>query len=468
MLSVNMTLSTTPRSVTLGWHRGRKQHGRAKVGMGKIAIRLFSAAVCIAGTLGAAASSRAQDCPGNPDAIGVSRVLELGPGSLMRVGKLQYRQTLPLADHEVVLTFDDGPLPPSSNKVLDTLAAQCVKATFFLVGEMAQNYPAVVRRMYQEGHTLGTHSEDHPLRFDHLSPDKVRWEIDQGIANVGAALGDPAKLAPYFRIPGLGRTTLVENELASRSLITFSVDVVADDWHRRIAPAQIVARAISRLEARGKGILLLHDIHPATAAALPELLKQLKEHGFRIVQVVPGPPSAPEMVAEAAATWAAAAKHGGGALDWPQAASAISSDVVALPVPEPSAFAAAEVLAALGGNGEIEAGVQLADAADRPDPTRDQPPASLAAVSPDWPEPTMQNIGLPPKPAAAEHDAVRKHTRVANVGGDEHEQPHHGRHRGLHRAKSPAAEGKRAGLITTLAALLHPAAPAQPTRTAAR
>ena len=120
-----------------------------------------------------------------------------------------------------------------------------------------------------------------------LPIEKVRHEIDGGIADVGAALGDPTELAPFFRIPGLARTDAIDEELAARSLVVFSSDTVADDWHRRIKPADIVSRAMSRLEARGKGILLLHDIHPATVAALPELLAKLKAAGFHIVHVVP-------------------------------------------------------------------------------------------------------------------------------------------------------------------------------------
>ena len=102
-----------------------------------------------------------------------------------------------------MLTFDDGPLPPYSNSILDTLASQCVKATYFLVGEMARAYPATVRRIYNAGHTIGTHSLDHPLAFQNLSLDRVEREVDGGIASVEPALGDPAALSPFFRIPGL-------------------------------------------------------------------------------------------------------------------------------------------------------------------------------------------------------------------------------------------------------------------------
>ena len=247
-----------------------------------------AAIAAVAGALLAAQPALAQECPGKPNALGTSRVLVLEPGELTQVGVMQYPQSLPLADKEVVLTFDDGPLPPYSNKVLDILAEQCVKATYFLIGNMARTYPSVVRRIHQEGHTIGTHTEDHPLRMQKLPIEKIRWEIDQGIADVGAALGDPDELAPFIRIPGLSRSPVIEEEAAARSLVIFSSDTVADDWHRHIRPRDIVSRAMSRLEKRGKGILLLHDIHKSTVAALPELLKELKEKGFRVVHVIPG------------------------------------------------------------------------------------------------------------------------------------------------------------------------------------
>src|SRR6516164_6111541 len=233
------------------------------------------------------AAAPAEICPGHPDAIGTSRVLAIDPGQFPRVGQMQYPNSLPLNDKEVVLTFDDGPILPHTNQILDILAAQCVKVTYFLVGEMARAFPATVRRIYEEGHTIGTHNEDHPTRFGELPVERMRHEIDRGISDVSAALGDPKYLAPFFRIPGLARSDVVERELAARELSVFSSDTVADDWHRHIKPNQIIALAMRRLEALGKGILLLHDIHPKTVAALPGILKELKDKGFHIVQLVP-------------------------------------------------------------------------------------------------------------------------------------------------------------------------------------
>jgi len=259
----------------------RRAWAGAGVGMRHLAIALS----CLA-LIGGSATALAEECPGNPNALGTSRVLAISPDDFSRIGSMQYKQSLPLADHEVVLTFDDGPIPPYSNIILDTLAAQCVKVTYFLVGEMAHAYPAIVRRMYNEGHTLGTHSQDHPLSFQNLGQARVEREVGDGIASVDAALGDPKALAPFFRIPGLGRSNVVESYTAAQHLVIWSADVVADDWFRHIGADQIAKRAIRRLEEKGRGILLLHDIHPATAMALPTILKELKARGYHVVQVV--------------------------------------------------------------------------------------------------------------------------------------------------------------------------------------
>ncbi|HUL89002.1 MAG TPA: polysaccharide deacetylase family protein [Pseudolabrys sp.] len=245
------------------------------------------------------AAAIAEPCPGNPDALGTSRVLTISPSDYRRIGSMQYSKTLPLNDHEVVITFDDGPIPPYSNVILDTLASQCVKVTYFLVGEMARAYPSIVRRIFNEGHTIGTHSQNHPYAFQRLAMPRFEQQIDGGIASVNAALGDPKALSPFFRIPGLGRTSAIEDYLASKSLVTWSADVVADDW-KHINAKEIVKRAMRRLEEKGRGILLLHDIHPATVLALPTLLKELKERGYHVVQVVATgerPESLPELAA---------------------------------------------------------------------------------------------------------------------------------------------------------------------------
>jgi peptidoglycan/xylan/chitin deacetylase (PgdA/CDA1 family) len=255
-------------------------------------------ALCVGlASWGGVQMAAAADCPGHPDALGTSRILVVDPKQRPRIGVMQYRETLPLRDHEVVLTFDDGPLPHNSDQILQILAAQCIKATFFTVGRMAQSSPEGVRKLREAGHSIGTHTQNHPLGFDRFSPERARQEIDEGIASVTAALGDGGGLAPFFRPPGLRRSPAVEEHLESLGIQLWSADFPADDW-RSISPSRVYELAMKRLEAKGKGILLLHDIQARTVAALPRILHEMKARGYRIVHVVPATPQRPSTPAE--------------------------------------------------------------------------------------------------------------------------------------------------------------------------
>jgi peptidoglycan/xylan/chitin deacetylase (PgdA/CDA1 family) len=239
----------------------------------------------------------AADCPGHPDALGTSRTLVVDPKAHPRIGTMQYPETLPLRDHEVVLTFDDGPLPHNSNQILEILASQCVKATFFTVGSMAQNSPEGVRKLREAGHTVATHTQTHPVGFDKFSPERARQEIDEGIASVTAALGEGGGLAPFFRPPGLRRSPAIEDYLASLGIQIWSADFPADDW-RHIPASRVYDLAMKRLEAKGKGILLLHDIQARTVAALPSILHEMRVRGYHIVHVVPATSQQPNTPTE--------------------------------------------------------------------------------------------------------------------------------------------------------------------------
>jgi peptidoglycan/xylan/chitin deacetylase (PgdA/CDA1 family) len=286
-------------------------------------FRSSALAVTVAATLLAmSAAAHAAECE-NPDALGVSRTLEVDPAALPKIGTMSYHDGLPLNDHEIVITFDDGPLPAHTEKILEILAAQCVKATYFMVGRMASAYPEAVRKVAAAGHTIGTHSQNHPW-FTRLSPAKAKDEIDQGFTSVQTALGEGYKVAPFFRFPGLLHRADAEAYLAERGVMVWSVDFHGDDWHHRISPQEIVKRVMTRLAANhNRGVLLLHDIHARTEAALPDLLAQLKEQGYKVVHAVPAtelkPAPSPETpVASAspdgtglpaAATNPAAARH---------------------------------------------------------------------------------------------------------------------------------------------------------------
>lgn len=365
-------------------------------------------------------SALAAECT-KPNALGTSRTLVIDNTSHPRLGAQQYGETLPLADREVVLTFDDGPLGPYTNRILDLLAAECVKATYFLVGTMAQSNPELTRRIQREGHTIGTHSRSHPLTFDSMPLANAEREIDGGIDLVKAALGEQGQLAPFFRIPGLMRSSPVENALASRSLVTWSVDLVADDWHRGITADDIATRALRRLEARGRGILLLHDIHPATALAMPKILRGLKERGFRVVHVVPAAPGRPKTYSEPQ-QWAA---HGykrppvviaEGSIDSKRPVpSRLSLDLAAKPIAAVTpAPAAQQVMAAAGEDFRLPQGIWTEeDRATIPeDMTR---PA--AGMDRDWPGQvrlasftSAEDADWPPANPLREAEPIKKKT----------------------------------------------------------
>jgi peptidoglycan-N-acetylglucosamine deacetylase len=296
-------------------------------------MRSLKLAICGLAVCGATAVNAA-GCPGNPDALGTSRTIAVDPTEHPRLGTMQYHETLPLEDHEIVLTFDDGPLPPRSTRVLEILASECVKATYFMVGRMARSFPDMVRRIHEAGHTIGTHSESHPLSFNRMSVERAQTDIIEGIASVTAALGDGTKPAPFFRIPGLLRADGVERYLASQHLMVWSADFVADDW-TKIGPAQVYARALQRIEADHKGILLLHDIQPRTVEALPYLLKELKRRGYRIVQIVPASPDRPK-TATNPSQWVMHAR-----MTWPQVPIYVEAESE-LPAPSPTSFGTAE------------------------------------------------------------------------------------------------------------------------------
>jgi peptidoglycan-N-acetylglucosamine deacetylase len=258
-------------------------------------MRSTIAATCLLASVMGIGTAVAAECPAG--ALGVSRTIAIDPGEHARVGSMQYGESLPLGDHEVVLTFDDGPLPPYTNRILETLASECLKATFFMVGRMVRGYPALVRRIYNEGHTIANHSQNHPLTFHKMTVDQAAQEIEAGHASLVSALGDPKAISPFFRVPGLLRQNSVEQFLAAHEYMTWSADFLADDW-THIKSSEVTRRALSRIEARGKGILLLHDIQPATALALPDILKELKARGYKIVHVVPASADRPKTVTE--------------------------------------------------------------------------------------------------------------------------------------------------------------------------
>jgi peptidoglycan-N-acetylglucosamine deacetylase len=213
------------------------------------------------------------------DALGTSRTLKLK----REYGAWGTRQhpALPLNKGEVVLTFDDGPRPETTPRVLEALADQCVKATFFMVGKQIAQFPDLARRVAREGHSIGMHSYTHPdLRTlapaDQLADLKKAQDVHQ--ATFGTA-------APSYRFPLLAETPALMSALKAQNVAVFSTDAVNDDWQADVTTALLAARLLESLKASGGGIVLMHDAYEAPAKALPVLLKVLKENGYKVVHL---------------------------------------------------------------------------------------------------------------------------------------------------------------------------------------
>ena len=233
-------------------------------------------------TMGPAApAAPKQVCPGNPNPLGVSRVVEIdttgGPG----FGFQHYKEYDFLQPKEVVLTFDDGPLPGRTTAILAALEAQCTKATFFPVGKVAGGYPEILRDVAKAGHTIGAHTVNHK-DLSKMKFDDAKDEIERSFSIVHRAVGGPT--APFFRFPFLRDSPELLKYLASRNIAVFSTDIDTFDF-KGPQPEALVKHVMALLEKRGKGIILMHDIQPHTAAALPEILKQLKAKDYKVVQV---------------------------------------------------------------------------------------------------------------------------------------------------------------------------------------
>jgi len=220
-------------------------------------------------------------CPGNPNALGISRVVEIdttgGPG----FGFEHFKDHDFLRANEVVLTFDDGPWPKNTPAVLEALAAHCLKATFFPIGEHAMWHPEILKQVAAAGHTIGTHTWSHP-DLTKKSFAEAKDEIEKGVSAVHAAVGGPT--APFFRFPDLRHPPQMVTYLGGRNIAIFSTDIDSFDFKLR-KPEQVINSVLAKLATHGKGIVLMHDFQRATAEALPALLKELKAKGYRVVHM---------------------------------------------------------------------------------------------------------------------------------------------------------------------------------------
>ena len=236
-----------------------------------------------------AAANNALACD-KPGAMGLARVVQIDTTGGPAFGFEHFKQYDFLREHEVVLTFDDGPWPENTPAVLKALADQCLKATFFEIGEHATWHPEISKMVAAAGMTIGSHTWSHKdlARNPYASDiEQAKQEIEMGVSAVHAAVDGP--IAPFFRFPDLQQPPVLLAYLAQRNIATFSTDIDSFDFKMR-RPEQVIKSVLSKLEKRGKGIVLMHDFQHATAEAMPELLRQLQAAGFKVVHMVPKAP----------------------------------------------------------------------------------------------------------------------------------------------------------------------------------
>jgi peptidoglycan/xylan/chitin deacetylase (PgdA/CDA1 family) len=185
---------------------------------------------------------------------------------------------------EVALTFDDGPWPGSTRKILKILKRMHVKATFFVIGYLAERYPALVELEKKMGMSIGNHSWDHPAKpvFDRLSPNRMRNEMSQVTDQL-----KPYGIAPsLFRPPGGSWDPDVREAARRLGMRLVLWDVDPRDWSSAATPKSIVQNVLSHV--RPGSIIDMHDgggDQSATIKALPKIIKGIRKMGFRLVVV---------------------------------------------------------------------------------------------------------------------------------------------------------------------------------------
>jgi peptidoglycan/xylan/chitin deacetylase (PgdA/CDA1 family) len=220
----------------------------------------------------------------NPNALGIGRTVEIdttgGPG----FGFEHFKQLDFLRDHEVVLTFDDGPWPINTPSVLKTLAEECTTGIFFPIGKHATYYPEILKQVAAAGHSVGSHTWSHAnLNNKKLTEDQRKEEIEKGFSAVKWALGGPP--SPFFRFPALQHPPEMVTYLGARNVAIFSCDLDSFDF-KASKPQTVVDSVMRKVDKLGKGIILMHDFQKHTAEALPELLHKLKAGGYKVVKMI--------------------------------------------------------------------------------------------------------------------------------------------------------------------------------------
>ena len=223
----------------------------------------------------------------NPNAMGVVRVVEIDTSGGPGFGSQHFKTFDFLRDHEVVLTFDDGPWPNNTQAVLKALADQCLRATFFPIGKHSTYHPEILKQVVAAGHTVGNHTWSHQdleAVMKKSGQDAAIEEIEKGASAVHMMAGAPT--APFFRFPDLRHPPEMLTYLGGRNIASFSTDIDSFDFKIK-RPDELVRSVMGKLNKLGKGIILMHDFQKVTSIALPQILGELQKNGFKVVHMVP-------------------------------------------------------------------------------------------------------------------------------------------------------------------------------------
>lgn len=186
----------------------------------------------------------------------------------------------PMNDKVVALTFDDGPHPDNTPKLLDVLEDNDVPATFFMVGENAASYPDIVKRAYEQGCEIGTHSWDH-------SSNDLKWsheEVMDQITRANDAIQEATGLRTIIDRPPEGAINAEVADNIGRAQILWDVD--PNDWKPENRDPDIVYdNIINGGEIHDGSIVLSHDIRSTTVDAMDRVIKELKDQGYKFVTV---------------------------------------------------------------------------------------------------------------------------------------------------------------------------------------
>lgn len=191
-------------------------------------------------------------------------------------------RTARVPDGTVALTFDDGPQPVYTPQILDLLKAHHVKATFCIIGLQADKYPALVKRIVDEGHTLCNHTQSHDVKLPTRTPDVIHSAIVGGRDAIVRASGGVTPV--FYRAPGGALSDQVKAEAAAlgETILKWTSDT--EDWKAGATKAHILELVDEQV--RGSGIILMHDgggDRSATVAALSTLLQTLPSKGYQFV-----------------------------------------------------------------------------------------------------------------------------------------------------------------------------------------